>query len=328
MQGKIGLGLLSSFLFTACAINEPALDDETGEVGQEVTSTNGVSVNGVSVNGVSVNGVSVNGVSVNGVSVNGVSVNGVSVNGVSVNGTSLTGTDASGAPFTASSIGATLMATLETGDPLELRIDSAAALDADLWSYGISYASNVGWQPLCGTSGINALQIMGAWATDGSFTASSTSFTFACRGASVAKCVELGYNPARGYTDQLVSCVRLLRGDYCGTGVPYTVTGHQVNIYDSLKIQTDTETAWMTEAEWTPTGARCISLARFTRFEENGFVPACLADGTLRATQGCGNQGFRGGALLISEIPVLTPTAPTLTTTSSKTTTSLKTSAR
>jgi hypothetical protein len=316
------LGVLSGLLFTACAVDPMvAGESETAEPQAETTSIHGTSVNGTSVNGVSINGVSVNGVSINGVSINGVSVNGVSVNGVSINGTTLTGTDANGQPVTTSSVGATLTATLSTGATLELRIDSAATLAApnsDVWSYGVSYAAADGWLPLCGDPAIRALQIMGSWESDGSFTASTTSFTFACRGASVAKCVELGYNPARGYTSHMVSCVRLLRGDYCGTGLPYTVTGNPVNIYDSLAIQRDTQTDWMTEAEWTPSGATCISLARFTRFEEHGLVPACVASGELEATLGCGARGFRSGSLMISEIAKSMP--ETTTTTSSPTT--------
>jgi hypothetical protein len=335
MTGRQVFWVAASLLAAACGVDDASTNESeqasvsTNGVSLNGVSLNGVSLNGVSLNGVSMNGVSVNGVSVNGVSVNGVSVNGVSVNGVSVNGTTLTGTGANGEPITASSIGATMTATLSNGGTLLLRIDSAATLPApntDVWTYGVSYSTDAGWMPLCADPTIRAMQIAGAWNLDGSFAASSTSFTFACRGSSVAKCVEMGYNPARGYTAQMTSCVRLLRGDYCGTGVPYTVTGHQVNIFDGLDIQTDTETAWMAEAEWDAGGARCISQARFTRFEDNGLVPPCIADGTLPATLGCGTKGFRSGAVLISEIPQSMPTESTTTTTtkSLKTSTSLR----
>jgi hypothetical protein len=293
-------------LFAACVIDDPTA---TSESGQEATSTNGVSMNGVSMNGVSVNGVSVNGVSVNGPTLTGIQTK-------------------TGLSYTASSIGAKFTAALSTGGTVTLRIDAASALAApntDVWSYGISYSTSAGWMPLCGDAAVRALQIPGAFGNDGAFTASSTSFTFACRGSSVAKCVELGYNPARGLADHMVSCVRLLRGDYCGTGVPYTVTGNLVNIFGSLGIQEDTQIGWMPEAEWAPSGARCISLARFTRFEAMGLMPACIASGALPATLGCGVRGFSAGTLLISEIPLAMPTASTTT---SKTSTSLKTSTK
>jgi hypothetical protein len=294
-----------SCLLTACAFDDEPLVDEAE---QESVSANGVSLNGVSLNGVSLNGVSLNGVSLNGVSLNGVSLNGVSLNGVSLNGTTLTGTNTStGASTTLASTGTMLKGTLSSGALLTLRIDSAVALaspNTDTWSYGVSYQTSSGWLPLCGSTTIGALQVLGTWGITNTYSASSTNFTFACRGATIAKCVEMGYKVPKGYTSQLATCVRLLRGDYCGTGVAYTVNGNQVNIYDALGIQADTQATWKPEAEWNANGALCISDDRKTRFFSTNIVPTCVASGALATRNGtCTRNGFTSGAVLISELP-------------------------
>ena len=59
--------------------------------------------------------------------------------------------------------------------------------------------------------------------------------------------------------------VRALRGDYCGDGVPFTVNGTMVNLYDGVGIQLDTQD-WDVDAAWTPDGAACISKKTDTRF--------------------------------------------------------------
>lgn len=120
----------------------------------------------------------------------------------------------------------------------------------------------------------------------------------------IAKCVEMGYKPWLGRSTHLQTCVRLLRGDYCGNGQPYTVTGNTVNLYDNLNIQTDAAT-WSKEAEWTPNGARCITLDRKTRFYNTSVVPTCLASGALPTGSACATN-FANGALMLSELPQTT----------------------
>ncbi|HEX3766463.1 MAG TPA: ADYC domain-containing protein [Kofleriaceae bacterium] len=256
-------------------------------------SVNGVSVNGVSVNGVSLNGVSVNGVSVNGVSVNGVSVNGVSVNGVSLNGVSLNGVSLNGTDF----IGAQMSGALTNGSTLPIRIDDIAALtddNADVLAYAVSIETDDGWAPLCGyeTDGSVklALAVPGTWdLTTGAWTDNSDQFSFACRHASIAKCVEFGYKTWLGFSDHQHACVRMLRADYCGDGVPHTITGTPINLYDNAGVQLDTE-SWPVDAEWTPDGALCVNHNR------GGVEPPCYAE---KYSDSCGS--FANGALLIDE---------------------------
>jgi len=133
-----------------------------------------------------------------------------------------------------------------------------------------------------------------------SYSSSSTQFTFACRGKSIAKCVELGYKTYKGYANQMAACVRLLRADYCGTGVSYTADGTLLNLFDNLGIQKDTE-LWTPEAEWKTTGARCITDRGRLRFQQQGIaIPSCINNLTQDIL--CG-RSFATGSLLIDELP-------------------------
>jgi hypothetical protein len=307
MTGDMRFKTLSALLLVVgCADSEVS---KTAVLDQEVTSDNGVSVNGVSVNGVSVNGVSMNGVSVNGVSVNGVSVNGVSVNGVSLNGVSVNGVSVNGVSVNGVSVngvslngvsvngvsvngtdfvGSQFEVGLSNGGTATLRIDAMGALTGDNWdvqTYSLSLNTDSGWTSLC--DGGEAVAVPGSWSsTTGAWT--DGSFSFACRGSSVAKCLELGYKTWDGFSDHQHACVRMLRADYCGDGTPHTVNGTQINLYDNAGVQADTE-SWSIDGEWGPDGALCFNNYR------GGTMPACSA----KFSTSCGS--FSSGALLINE---------------------------
>jgi hypothetical protein len=282
----------------ACATPD---DPQLGETIQHSTSLNGVSLNGVSLNGVSLNGVS---------------LNGTSLSGVALAAGSTSGPPLSGTKF----VGSTWNATAYDGTAVKLRIDSALAGSApnpDLWFYGMSYQTTAGWQPLCGLDSANqpilAVSVAGVWAQTASdaahYAASTSQFTLACRGKTIAKCVELGYKPYKGYTSQLASCVRLLRGDFCGDGLSYTTDGNAVNLYDNVGVQADTQ-AWSPEAEWTPDGARCVNSNNDARFQlVLAKDPKCLKKSE---TATCGAT-FGAGAVLIDELsPTVTNAIDTL----------------
>jgi ADYC domain len=251
-------------------------------------SMNGVSMNGVSMNGVSMNGVSVNGVSMNGISMNGVSMNGVSLNGVSMNGISMNGTDFIGAHFTAS---------MSNGGSLDLRIDDIdplAGTNDDVLAYEVNVATDGGWTSLCGYeadgSARRALAVPGTWdLATGAWSDTGNTFSFACRAASIAKCVELGYKTWDGFGDHQHACVRMLRADYCGDGNPHTVNGTPINIYDNAGVQTDTE-SWNIDGEWTADGSLC-----FNNYRGSSTMPSC----SQKYSTSCGT--FANGALLINE---------------------------
>ena len=282
MTGGMRFKTLSALLLVVgCADTESS---KTAIVDQEVVGDNGVSINGVSINGVSVNGVSVNGVSINGVSVNGVSVNGVSVNGVSLNGVSVNGVSINGNDF----IGAQFGVSLSNGGTTTLRIDDMGALtgdNIDVQTYSLSINTDSGWVALCG--GGEAVAVPGSWnQTTGAWT--DGGFSFACRGSSVAKCLELGYKTWDGFSDHQHACVRMLRADYCGDGVSHTVNGTQINLYDNAGVQADTE-SWLIDGEWGPDGALCFNNYR------GSAMPSCSA----KHSTSCGS--FSSGALLINE---------------------------
>jgi hypothetical protein len=290
--------LCVSLLCSACAMSD---EDGLGETSQDATSLNGLSLNGISLNGISLNGISLN----------GISLNGISLNGTTLSGTTITASSTSGPPLSGANFnGTTWTGTAANGTTIKLRVDSALAGSApnpDLWFYGVSYRTTAGWSPLCGVDAlgkpITAVTVEGTWSATAAdaahYSASSTKFTFACRGKTVAKCVELGYKTYKGFTRELTSCVRLLRGDFCGTGMAYTIDGMTLNLFDNAGVQRDTA-AWVPEAEWTPTGARCINKDNAARYElVLSRDPRCVKP--LKTTN-CGTS-FSRGAVLIDELP-------------------------
>jgi hypothetical protein len=269
----------------------------------------GLSLNGMTMQGTSFNGVQLQGASLNGISMQGISLQGANLNGVALNGSELIGVTPDGRPVSGTElVGATLTGTLSTGEALPLRIDSAETLtqpNQDVWGYAVSYQTREGWRPLCGTSGsatVLAIPLTGVWNYEsgvvggGAWSESSTTFTLGCRGAGLAKCVELGYKPWKTVGGALLrdhhqACTRMLRADYCGDGTGWTRDGTLINVYDNLGIQSD-EAGWNIDAEWTPEGALCADSIR--DFQQG--TPACLD----RLEQNdCG--GFSSGALLIDE---------------------------
>jgi hypothetical protein len=300
--------------------DEAGADDgeEIGESAHEVISQNGMSLNGMSLNGMSLNGMSLNGMNLNGMNLNGMNLNGMNLNGMNLNGSQLQGVQSNGQPISGLGlVGTTMGGTLSNGGSLALRIDSAATLPApnsDVWAYGVSYALAGGsWAPLCGTSsGVNvlAVPVAGTWnygsgvTGGGAWSASSGSFTFACRGTAIAKCVELGYKPWRTVGGVLLrdhhqACTRMIRADYCGNGQSWTVDGTTINVYDNLGIQVDASTALKVDAEWITTGARCINEVR----DFWTGKPDCHS---AKKGPGCGN--FTKGALIVDEYKA--PPAP------------------
>jgi hypothetical protein len=290
------------YVVSLVAVASCAVDDvePVGHNVQEIDSPNGTSLNGTSLNGTSLNGTSLNGTTLTGVAVSGLTSAGVTVKAAS--GTAL---PLSGASLVGSTWTGTAQATTGLPVSLKLRIDSAlqgTGTNADLWFYGVSYQTSSTWTPLCGldTTGkpIQAVSVAGTWSTfNATYAPSTTQYTWACRTKTIAKCVELGYKTWKGYANQLAACVRLLRADYCGSGISHTVDGTLLNLYDNVGVQSDTE-GWKVEAEWMPTGARCINSNNAARYEKTTTGdPLCLK--SLESTT-CGT--FAHGALLIDEL--------------------------
>jgi hypothetical protein len=300
MRQLLKIMIVPTMVFAGCT---SAPEPSTAAADQALTGDNGVSYNGISLNGISYNGISYNGVSFNGVSYNGISFNGISFNGISYNGISYNGVSYNGISYNGISyngtdfVGAHMTGMLSNGDSLDLRIDDVTPLDganSDVLAYAVSVATDAGWTSLCGYeadgSVKRALAVPGTWNTQtGAWSDETQQFSFACRHASIAKCVEFGYKNWLGYADHQHACVRMLRADYCGDGVTHTVNGTPINLYDNAGVQLDTE-SWPVDAEWTEDGALCFNHHRGTT------EPSCAPE-KFRAD--CGS--FDDGALLIDE---------------------------
>ena len=292
--------LVVLLLVAGCA-EAPALEQSSAELDAD---------NGTSLNGVRLNGTSLNGVRLNGTSLNGTRLNGVRLNGSGLDGALLTGSTTGTPPTSgADAIGSMWAGVTSQGETIALRIDGATAGAgdaADLWFYDVSYQTEEGWQPLCGVDDagapVHAVAVAGTWRPAGldlaHYAADGDEFTWACRGRSIAKCVEMGYRPWT-HVDHLQACVRLLRGDFCGTGVPLTVDGTLVNLYDDLGVQRDTE-HWKVEAAWGPGGPVCVDKNNAARYYRVlGSQPSCVQ---VVLDKKCG-KSFPPGAYLISELP-------------------------
>lgn len=250
---------------------------------------------------------------------NGTSMSGTTVNLASVSpaGRGVTGEPIRiaevGAPFSGASIvGSQWNGRLGDGSSVTLRVDAAKRgvnSNADLWSYRISVAVKGSWRPLCvdaaGVEGF-ADTVGGTWnlaagVPGGGAYHATPDITLACRGSSIAKCLELGYKPWLGRADDLAACVRAVRADYCGDGTSYTVDGTTVNMFDRDGIQSD-DAVWAPEAEWTADGASCVSRAEDTRFYRVAHrTPSCFQV-TLAAKNSCGTSFSSEGAM-ITELP-------------------------
>jgi hypothetical protein len=286
--------------------------------------------NGMHLNGMHLNGMHLNGMHLNGVALNGMHLNGTQLSGVRLEGTSLLAVREDGSTLSgAQLVGAELSATLSDGGALPLRIDAvgfASAPNDDLYTYQVSYASpdGSGWQPLCGVdeagAPVAAFPLSGVWDEregvpgGGSHTSDPAWFTFACRGAAIAKCVEMGYRPWESVLScqdgnctgvSLESyhqaCTRMVRADYCGDGESWTLDGRVINVFDGLGLQADSE-SWDFEAEWSSEGARCMTRERVIKLEADlatlgiKVLPECIHG---RVDPTCGETSHFGSSTLL-----------------------------
>jgi hypothetical protein len=275
---------------------------EVSEVESNIVVDNGISLNGISSNGISSNGISSSGMNLHSISRSGMTLNGASLSGVSVTGTQLQGYRWGSKLTGAALVGTRMKGQLLGGGQVDLRIDASALLAApntDVRTYAISYATTTGtWSPLC--AGANeAILFPGTWnATTVRHQNDDNLFSVSCRGATFAKCTELGYKGDSLLDTYHQACIRALRADYCGDGQSHTVTGTRINVYDKLGRQIDTE-SWTLEALWTPSGATCINQGRVAVVLTTPTVPECVAS---RARVACPATGWPPGMLIRTEI--------------------------
>ncbi|HEY0989121.1 MAG TPA: ADYC domain-containing protein [Kofleriaceae bacterium] len=172
----------------------------------------------------------------------------------SLKGTSLTGIAADGRTFRIELVKVTLDGRTERVD---LLVDGLPACQLD--QYGVF--------------------VPGRWDAKATHVDDPDVVTYSCMDGVIAKCVSWGYAPWLTDTDVHASCTRLARADYCGNGVPWTMDGTEINIYDTLGILSESTAGDMKfEAAWGTSGALCVSRPRY-QIEESGrmVLPGCFA---------------------------------------------------
>lgn len=244
----------------------------------------GHDLNGSSLNGDVLEADPIQTISLVGVVLDGTELEDVQIVGSRLRGTKANGKKVNGKKF----IGAMFQATLEGGGALVLQIDDEYRHPnkamGDVYLYEVSYLADEGWSALCGVDEegalVPAMALKGWWdlsvgtTTGGDRVDEPETFTLACQGFVLSKCVEAGYKPwvkaksctAEGCTKTTLAehhqaCTRMLRADYCGDGSSYTEDGVMVNYYDGYGLREDV-VGWSFEAEWDANGARCVSDVR------------------------------------------------------------------
>ena len=257
---------------------------------------NGLGLNGLGLNGLGLNGLGLNGLGLNGLGLNTDRINnfllahtlssvdlapvvlsdGTAVLDASLDGSALTGSHDGRTYSVEDFAGARLVGNMGDKKAVVLRIESVtpatSATDLDLYQVSwFNHADNA-WEPICTDADGNAAPasaVANYWdysigtETGGSKIYDSHKFTFACQGGAIYKCMEWGYRPWESVNGTSLdayhqACTRMTRADYCGDGMPHTIDGSWINLYDNLGIQTD-DADWVFEAQWSADGATCIA---------------------------------------------------------------------
>jgi hypothetical protein len=144
--------------------------------------------------------------------------------------------------------------------------------EGEIYLYSVVYqnTSTSQWQNLCQPDQDNvakAVSLSGQWDAKGNHI-DNKEVTFACTNSALAKCMRWGYKPwktiqGQSLRDYHQTCTRMVRADYCGTGVAHTQDGTQIDVYDRLGIQKQTRSSGMKfEAAWRSDGAAAINRTR------------------------------------------------------------------
>jgi hypothetical protein len=173
-------------------------------------------------------------------------------------------------------IGSRLVGHDESGRSLAYRIDTIVAYRDSLVAltlYGFSTPDSAGhWIPACQADRMGrrlGLALPGYFDLSGNYVPDS-SFTIACTGGAAGKCILFGYGPWVRAADgtsmrpTFESCMRMVRADYCGDGIPHTRNGTSIEMWDPKGVQRDdTHSPGFTfEASWAPDGAVWLNHTR------------------------------------------------------------------
>ena len=135
-------------------------------------------------------------------------------------------------------------------------------------------------------------------------------FELVCTAGAQGKCARFGYAPwrrapdGRPMIDWYNACIRLLRGDYCGDGRPFTRDGTLVDIYDHLGAQrSDADPRLSFEAAWGPEGAVCVARTRLPDIIDlDGLGQACPRLAGRLGPAAC-SENVPGGLIFNRSLP-------------------------
>lgn len=130
-------------------------------------------------------------------------------------------------------------------------------------------------------------------------------FELVCTAGARGKCVRFGYAPwraapdGRPMLDWYNACVRMMRGDYCGDGRPFTRDGTIIDISDRIGVQqSDDDPSFRFEAAWGPDGALCVAHPRIPEIIDlEGLARACPRLAGKLGPAAC-NENAPGGPLI------------------------------
>ena len=173
-----------------------------------------------------------------------------------------------------------------------IRIDDVApdphAHDQSVMLYDVAVqdAASGRWDKPCEADPYGrptAIPVPGFWDDDGTFVRGRPGeFSFACTAGAQGKCVRFGYLPwaSAPNGDSLApyhaACVRMVRADYCGDGVPRTVPGVTIQMFDRAGVHQPPDAGYGAfEALWGADGAVCLARARGPEFPLEEIPRAC-----------------------------------------------------
>jgi hypothetical protein len=216
------------------------------------------------------------------------------------------------------------VSAITAGGPIKMHIVAVEAPQSSggQWHYMLEQANPTTgeWEPACAnppqlyggtfsSAKLRAIAMPGSWSTDGIYTKDPQRFTFACATGVAAKCTAWSYAALidrAGTTrtgawrqspgaDLMAACTKMARADYCGSGVPHTIDGtpiHLYDIWDGPMHPQQSVPGFLFEAAWTgraqldritPSSrpALCLSKLRWATLPLGGECPAVLPDPRL-----------------------------------------------
>lgn len=295
---------------------------------------NGTEMNGAVLNGKFLNGKFLNGKFLNGTALS--RINGALTALVQLNGRPLTdiqiinGSLLSGNDGLSTKIGAQLADTVFNvnfdplttgGEDMTFKILSVAQSGVQPTTYFHTVHQLNGddvFETICRDGAGNptqAIALAGTWDPETAVRQPGVGkFTWACRGAALAKAVEWGYQPWASATmaDAHEAAMRMIRADYCGDGVTHTSNGNPIDVSDKWGIQV-ADTNWAVEAKWGPNGAVCLNTPRKLWWTRSSIpcaatLPYCTSNGLVDGTPN-NDPAQYGGMLMTQVVPNNNPSA-------------------